>query len=101
MRPSSLAWGRRRQDVAARGLGPVYLDFVKKIDAALAPLHRRLLFWGDIAMKDPQDIAALPSDVKQNMIAVAWEYNPGAQRLCQVAHALHPGRHGDLGLSRA
>jgi hexosaminidase len=71
-----LGLGQTQADVAARGLGPVYLDFLQKIDTALAPLHRRLLFWGDIAMSDPQDIATLPPAVKQNMIAVAWQYNP-------------------------
>lgn len=71
-----LGLGQTQTDVTARGLGPVYLDFLQKIDAALAPLHRRLLFWGDIAMKDPQDIATLPAEMKQNMIAVAWQYNP-------------------------
>ncbi|HXB61742.1 MAG TPA: glycoside hydrolase family 20 zincin-like fold domain-containing protein [Acidobacteriaceae bacterium] len=71
-----LGLGQTQDDVTARGLGPVYLDFVQKIDAALAPLHRRLLFWGDIAMKDPQLLAALPPDVKQNLVAVAWQYNP-------------------------
>ena len=32
----------------AQGYGPVYVDFLKQIHDALAPLHRRLLFWGDI-----------------------------------------------------
>ncbi len=71
-----LGLGQTQDDVTTRGLGPVYLDFLQKIDTALAPLHRRLLFWGDIAMKDPQDIATLPAEMKQNMIAVAWQYNP-------------------------
>jgi len=71
-----LGLGQTQDDVTARGLGPVYLDFLQKIDTALAPLHRRLLFWGDIAMSDPQDIATLPAAMKQNMIAVAWQYNP-------------------------
>jgi hypothetical protein len=70
-----LGMGQTKPDVDARGLGPVYLGFVQKISAALAPLHRRLLFWGDIAMKDPQLLAALPPDVKQNLIGVAWQYN--------------------------
>jgi len=74
-----LGLGQTQSDVATRGLGPVYLDFVQKINTALAPLHRKLLFWGDIAMKDPQLLATLPADVKQNMIAVAWQYNPEAK----------------------
>jgi hypothetical protein len=65
--------------VQQRGLGPVYLDFLQKVNTALTPLHRKLLFWGDIAMKDPTLIPALPAEVKQNMIAVAWVYNPQPQ----------------------
>jgi len=72
----SLGYGQTQADVQQRGLGTVYLDYLQKVNTALAPLHRKLLFWGDIAMKDPTLIAALPPDVKQNMIAVAWEYNP-------------------------
>ncbi|HEY0307398.1 MAG TPA: glycoside hydrolase family 20 zincin-like fold domain-containing protein, partial [Acidobacteriaceae bacterium] len=72
----SLGYGQTQSDVQQRGLGPVYLDFMQKVNTALTPLHRKLLFWGDIAMKDPTLIAALPPEMKQNMIAVGWEYNP-------------------------
>jgi hexosaminidase len=41
----------------------------------LAPLHRRLLFWGDVAMNSPALVPRLPRD----MIAVAWDYEPEAQ----------------------
>lgn len=67
-----LGIGRTRAAVQARGSGPVYIDFLIKIHAALAPLHRRLLFWGDIAMNDPEQVKRLPKD----MIAVAWTYFP-------------------------
>ncbi len=72
----SLGYGQTQADVQERGLRTVYLDYLHKVNTALAPLHRKLLFWGDIAMKDPTLIAALPPDMQQNMIAVAWEYNP-------------------------
>ncbi len=44
-----LGLGQTRTEVDSRGFGPVYLDFMQKIVSALTPLHRRLLFWGDIA----------------------------------------------------
>ena len=43
---------------------------------ALQPLHRRLLFWGDIAQDSPDLLKALPQSFKDATIAVAWGYNP-------------------------
>jgi len=69
---AGLGKGQTRAAVEAQGLGPVYIDFLLQIHSKLAPLNRRLLFWGDIAMKDPSEIKRLPKD----MIAVAWTYSP-------------------------
>ncbi|MDE3105092.1 MAG: family 20 glycosylhydrolase [Acidobacteriota bacterium] len=71
-----LGKGQTKADVDAQGLGAVYLSYLQRIVADLAPLHRRLLFWGDIAMKDPDLVAKLPDDFKRATIAIAWEYNP-------------------------
>ncbi len=90
-----LGLGRTKDAVDSRGLGPVYLDFLQQIDSKLAPLHRRLLFWGDIAQTlvqgataynsvgassaehpDPNILKNLPSQFKKDTIAVAWWYNP-------------------------
>jgi hypothetical protein len=67
-----LGRGQTKERVTQQGLGAVYVDFLKQIHAELTPLHRKLLFWGDIAMDSPQLVKTLPKD----MIAVAWEYNP-------------------------
>jgi hexosaminidase len=71
-----LGLGQTKADVDARGLGPVYLDFLQRITTALAPLHRKLLFWGDIAQDSPDLLKTLPQSFKDATIAVAWEYNP-------------------------
>jgi hypothetical protein len=90
-----LGLGQTKNDVDTRGLGPVYLDFLQAIDAKLAPLHRKLLFWGDIAQTlvqgataynaygapsaehpDPNILKNLPEQFKKDTIAVAWWYNP-------------------------
>ena len=71
-----LGKGQTKADVDTRGLGPVYLDFMQRIVTELKPLNRRLLFWGDIAMKEPALVKALPAEFKRQTIAVAWEYNP-------------------------
>ncbi len=66
-----LGLGRTREEVKEKGLSPVYLDFLTKIHAALAPYHKQLLFWGDIAVKSPELVGTLPKD----MIAVPWVYD--------------------------
>ena len=53
MRPSTWAWGAPRTRCRQQGYGPVYMAFLKQIHDALAPLNRRLLFWGDIGDENP------------------------------------------------
>jgi hypothetical protein len=65
-----LGTGRTKADVEKRGLGAVYADFLTTIHGTLAPLHRRLLFWGDVAWNDPSAVERLPKD----MIAIPWIY---------------------------
>lgn len=65
-----LGVGRTHPQVEAKGYGPVYVEFLKQIHDDLTPLHRRLLFWGDIGGSDPTAVAGLPKD----MIAVPWNY---------------------------
>ena len=66
-----LGLGRTRQQVAQQGLDKVYLDFLSRIHTQLEPYHKRLLFWGDIAVKSPNLVGTLPKD----MIAVPWRYD--------------------------
>lgn len=67
-----LGRGQTMQAVQQQGLGAVYIDFLKRIEEALRPEGKRLLFWGDIAQNSPDLVKTLPKD----MIAVAWEYDP-------------------------
>ncbi|MDQ2924096.1 MAG: beta-N-acetylhexosaminidase [Acidobacteriota bacterium] len=71
-----LGVGQTKDAVDKDGLGKVYLDFMQQIDTTLRPLHRRLLFWGDIAQHEPALLKAMPAQFKQDTIAIAWEYNP-------------------------
>ncbi len=66
-----LGLGRTRSEVEQQGLGRVYLDFLGKIHQQLAPYHKRLLFWGDIAENSPELVGTLPKD----MIAISWHYD--------------------------
>jgi hypothetical protein len=65
-----LGVGRTHDEVEQKGYGPVYVDFLKQIHDELAPLNRRLLFWGDIGDANPDAVSGLPKD----MIAVPWNY---------------------------
>jgi hexosaminidase len=71
-----LGKGQTKAAVDAQGLGAVYLGFLQKIVADLKPLNRKLLFWGDIAYKEPDLLKQLPDSFKQATIAIPWEYNP-------------------------
>jgi len=66
-----LGLGRTRDQVKQQGLGAVYLNFLSQIHTQLAPLHKRLIFWGDIAEHSPELVGTLPKD----MIAVPWIYD--------------------------
>jgi hexosaminidase len=68
---AELGLGRTRDEVKQQGLGKVYLDFLSSIHATLAPNHKQLLFWGDIAVNSPELVGTLPKD----MVAVPWEYD--------------------------
>jgi hypothetical protein len=65
-----LGVGRTHAAVQSRGYGPVYVDFLKQIHDDLAPLHKRLIFWGDIGGDDAAAVPGLPKD----MIAAPWNY---------------------------
>ena len=65
-----LGLGRTQSQVEQQGYGPVYIDFLKQIHDTLAPLNKRLLFWGDIGDAHPDAVSGLPKD----MIAVPWDY---------------------------
>jgi len=73
-----LGLGQTKADVDARGLAPVYLDFLQRIVTELKPLNRRFLFWGDIAQDSPDLLKDLPQSFKDSTIAIAWVYSPEA-----------------------
>ncbi len=71
-----LGLGQTKAAVDSKGLGQVYLDFMQQIDTTLRPLHRRLLFWGDIAQDSPALLKAMPAQFKHDTIAIGWQYDP-------------------------
>jgi hexosaminidase len=67
-----LGLGQTAARVQEVGLGRLYLEHMQKVNEILAPYHKQLMFWGDIAVKYPQLLSMLPKD----MIAVPWDYDP-------------------------
>ncbi|MCA1613923.1 MAG: family 20 glycosylhydrolase [Acidobacteria bacterium] len=67
-----LAEGQSREQVKDRGVGFVYFEHLRRVRELLAPHNRRLMFWGDIALRHPELIASVPRE----MIVMNWTYGP-------------------------
>ncbi len=67
-----LGTGQTKALAESEGLGRVYVDHLKRVAEIMKPYHKRLLFWGDIALHYPDLIGELPRE----MIAVPWAYDP-------------------------
>jgi hypothetical protein len=61
---------RSRQACETRGRGRVYLDFLRAIHGRVAAWGRRMLFWGDIALEQPDLLSDLPGDA----LPLIWGY---------------------------
>ncbi|HWO02754.1 MAG TPA: beta-N-acetylhexosaminidase [Blastocatellia bacterium] len=65
-----LGQGQTKARASEAGLGRIYLEHLKRVAEIMKPYNKRLMFWGDIAIKYPELLNILPKDV----IAVAWNY---------------------------
>jgi hypothetical protein len=63
-----LGWSKKLCD--KKGKTKVYLDFLLEIDKLVKKHGRRMMFWGDIILNEPQYVKDLPS----SLIALAWGY---------------------------
>ncbi len=66
-----LGKGRSKEVCESRGVGRVYLEFLLKIRQLTKSNGRTMQFWGDIILKYPELIPALPKD----LIALEWGYD--------------------------
>jgi len=75
-----LGEGQSREAVRARGVGAVYFEHLQRVREILQPYHRRLMFWGDIALRHPDLISRIPRD----MIVMNWAYGPNETYLPRI-----------------
>lgn len=66
-----LGKGRSKARAAKSSTTLVYLDFIKKIHRLCARKGRRMQFWGDIILHQPELIRELPDDI----LALCWGYD--------------------------
>lgn len=68
-----LGTGYSKARVAQVGAGPVYLDHLTRV-VQIARDHgaKKIIVWGDIALRYPEILDQIPSDV----ILADWNYNP-------------------------
>ncbi|MBD3346138.1 MAG: family 20 glycosylhydrolase [Chitinivibrionales bacterium] len=65
-----LGTGWSRKSCEKKGTTRVYLEFLKKIHKLVKKYGHRMMFWGDIILKEPALIPELPQD----LIALCWGY---------------------------
>ncbi|MBD3315232.1 MAG: family 20 glycosylhydrolase, partial [Chitinivibrionales bacterium] len=65
-----LGTGRSSRVCKTKGAQSVYLGFLKRIERLVSKRGRRMMFWGDIILKEPKLIGELPKDI----IALNWGY---------------------------
>ncbi|MDX1503583.1 MAG: family 20 glycosylhydrolase, partial [Thermoanaerobaculia bacterium] len=69
-----LGTGRSAAACAERGRGRVRLEFLRQVHRLAAGHGRRIQFWADGLLEQPELIAELPADAT----AVVWRYEAGA-----------------------
>ncbi|HET9416593.1 MAG TPA: family 20 glycosylhydrolase [Candidatus Limnocylindria bacterium] len=67
---ADIGQGRSREEVARRGVGRVYLDFLRGLHAAAARRDHTIQFWGDIIERRPELVPEIPTDAT----ALLWGY---------------------------
>jgi len=84
-----LGKGRSKALCEAKRKGRVYFDFLKQIQREVKKRGKTMMFWGDIILKYPQLIRALPKDV----VALNWGYeadHPFEKEAAQFAKSKIP-----------
>jgi len=68
-----LGRGKSKKKCEKSSVTKVYLDFLKKIHKLVCKHNRKMMFWGDIILHQPDLINEIPEDV----VALEWGYDEG------------------------
>lgn len=82
-----LGQGRSRQQCQRLGIHQVYLDFLSRVNQLVISHDRRMMFWGDIIIKEPKLISQLP----KNTIALLWGYEADHPFEAEAKHLAQSG----------
>jgi len=74
-----LGKGKNAARVKRRGVGPVYLDFIKKLRRLSKQHGKQLHIWSDIVLNHPACIPQVPKDI----VMLNWDYYPQGLRIAQ------------------
>ena len=80
-------WSKSRCD--KEGISSVYTDFISRIHQLTCKRNRKMMFWSDIVLQQPDSLKQLPKD----LIALNWGYeanHPFHKECRQVAEAQIP-----------
>jgi len=84
--PLDLGCGRSKAASDARGVGRLYVDFLKAVHARVESRGRTMAFWADTITSNPELITEVPKDA----IALEWGYeasHPFAEHLAALRGA--------------
>jgi hexosaminidase len=68
--PADLGTGQSRATVQSTGYSTTYLKHLRRLHDLLAPLGKRTMVWGDVAIKFPE----LPPKLGKDFVVATWEY---------------------------
>lgn len=87
--PWELGQGASKQKCKQRGSTAVYVDFISRIKKLVDARDRKMMFWSDIVLREPDSLRTLSRD----LIALNWGYegnHPFNRECAQVAAANIP-----------
>ncbi len=70
-----LGKGKSKKVADEKGVTEIYLEFLDKLCKAVIAAGKTPMFWGDIILKNPENIRRLP----QEAICLNWEYDPNVK----------------------
>ncbi len=68
--PFELGKCKNRKPAKEKGVGQLYIDYVKELESFIRSKGKRMMMWGDITTRHPEIISQVPADV----VMIEWGY---------------------------